>query len=67
MPTTAPQATPDFLPTLAELRTWVMDAGLPATAAPRELIVRTSLPLKGIGKIDRRALQGSLPETAPPA
>lgn len=67
VPTTAPQATPDFLPTLAELRTWVMDAGLPATAAPRELIVRTSLPLKGIGKIDRRALQGSLPETAPPA
>lgn len=67
VPTAAAQASPTALPTTAELRTWVMDAGLPATAAPREVIVRASLPLKGIGKVDRRALQNSLCDGHAPA
>ncbi|WP_241386463.1 o-succinylbenzoate--CoA ligase [Rhodococcus sp. CH91] len=42
-------------PTLAELREHV-EASLDATAAPRELQVVDALPLRGPGKVDRRAL-----------
>ncbi|ORB28895.1 o-succinylbenzoate--CoA ligase [Mycolicibacterium parafortuitum] len=41
--------------TLAQLRSHVCET-LPATAAPRQLHVLGELPLRGIGKIDRRAL-----------
>ncbi len=42
-------------PTLDELREWTSST-LDATAAPRELHLLDSLPLRGPGKIDRRAL-----------
>ncbi|EID78974.1 MULTISPECIES: o-succinylbenzoate--CoA ligase [Rhodococcus] len=43
-------------PTLAELRTFV-ERTLDPTAAPRELHLVDTLPLRGPGKIDRRALE----------
>ncbi len=46
---------PGAVPTLAELRDHVT-ATLDATAAPRELQVVDALPLRGPGKVDRRAL-----------
>jgi len=42
-------------PTLAELREHV-EASLDATAAPREIHLVDALPLRGPGKVDRRAL-----------
>ncbi len=42
-------------PTLDELREWTA-AALDATAAPREMHLLDALPLRGPGKIDRRAL-----------
>ncbi|MEE2059405.1 o-succinylbenzoate--CoA ligase [Rhodococcus artemisiae] len=42
-------------PTLDELRVWTSST-LDATAAPRELHLVDALPLRGPGKIDRRAL-----------
>lgn len=48
----APGADP---PTLEELRACVMQS-LDLTAAPREVHVVDELPLRGIGKVDRRAL-----------
>jgi O-succinylbenzoic acid--CoA ligase len=42
-------------PSLEQLRTHVA-ASLDATAAPRELHVVNELPVRGIGKVDRRAL-----------
>ena len=42
-------------PTLAALRTAV-EAELSATAAPREMFLVDALPLRGPGKVDRRAL-----------
>ncbi|MDM7489454.1 o-succinylbenzoate--CoA ligase [Rhodococcus sp. CSLK01-03] len=42
-------------PTLDELRTWT-SASLDVTAAPRALYVVPALPLRGPGKVDRRAL-----------
>jgi o-succinylbenzoate---CoA ligase len=42
-------------PSLEELRAHVADS-LDATAAPRELHLVDALPLRGIGKVDRRAL-----------
>lgn len=42
-------------PSLAELRAHVA-AALDATAAPRELHIVDELPVRGIGKVDRRAL-----------
>ncbi|MCD2097229.1 o-succinylbenzoate--CoA ligase [Rhodococcus rhodochrous] len=47
--------TPGTTPTLAELRDHV-EATLDPTAAPRELQVVDTLPLRGPGKVDRRAL-----------
>lgn len=44
-----------FFPTLGELREWTT-ATLDSTAAPRELHLLDALPLRGPGKIDRRAL-----------
>ncbi|MFD6858946.1 o-succinylbenzoate--CoA ligase [Rhodococcus sp. NPDC060090] len=44
-----------FSPTLGELREWTT-ATLDSTAAPRELHLLDALPLRGPGKIDRRAL-----------
>ncbi|MFD6894858.1 o-succinylbenzoate--CoA ligase [Rhodococcus sp. NPDC060086] len=44
-----------FSPTLGELREWTT-ATLDTTAAPRELHLLDALPLRGPGKIDRRAL-----------
>lgn len=46
--------------TVESLRHWVSAAGLPPTAAPREVIIRADLPVKGIGKIDRRHLRDIL-------
>ncbi len=46
---------PGATPTLAELRDHV-EATLDPTAAPRELQVVDALPLRGPGKVDRRAL-----------
>ena len=46
---------PGAAPTLAELREHV-EATLDVTAAPRELQVVDALPLRGPGKVDRRAL-----------
>ncbi|WP_373922160.1 o-succinylbenzoate--CoA ligase [Rhodococcus sp. LW-XY12] len=46
---------PGATPTLAELRDHV-EATLDPTAAPRELQVVDTLPLRGPGKVDRRAL-----------
>ncbi|WP_082753910.1 shikimate kinase [Mycobacterium sp. NAZ190054] len=43
--------------TLAQLRSHVA-ATLPSTAAPRQLHIVDELPLRGIGKVDRRALAG---------
>jgi O-succinylbenzoic acid--CoA ligase len=41
--------------TLEQLRSHVA-ATLPSTAAPRQLHIVEELPLRGIGKVDRRAL-----------
>lgn len=46
--------------TVASLRDWLVARRLDKTAAPRGLIERSSLPLKGIGKIDYRALREEL-------
>ncbi|RYE37957.1 MAG: O-succinylbenzoic acid--CoA ligase, partial [Hyphomicrobiales bacterium] len=43
-------------PTLAELRSFV-ERILDPTAAPRELHLVDTLPVRGPGKIDRRALE----------
>jgi o-succinylbenzoate---CoA ligase len=43
-------------PTLSELRAHVA-ASLDRTAAPREVHVVDELPMRGIGKVDRRALE----------
>jgi o-succinylbenzoate---CoA ligase len=59
-------------PSLDELRAHVAES-LDATAAPRELHVVDELPLRGIGKVDRRALaqrymaQDAPASEAPPA
>lgn len=50
--------------TLAELRELVAQS-LDPTAAPRELYLVESLPVRGPGKLDRAALAASLTETAP--
>ncbi|GCE43281.1 O-succinylbenzoic acid--CoA ligase [Rhodococcus wratislaviensis] len=49
-------AEPGTAPTLAELRTFV-ERTLDTTAAPRELHLVDALPLRGPGKVDRRALE----------
>lgn len=49
-------AAPGTVPTLDELRAYVR-CTLDSTAAPRELHVVDDLPLRGPGKVDRRALQ----------
>ncbi|BAH49932.1 o-succinylbenzoate--CoA ligase [Rhodococcus opacus] len=49
-------AEPGTAPTLAELRTFV-ERTLDPTAAPRELHLVGALPLRGPGKVDRRALE----------
>jgi O-succinylbenzoic acid--CoA ligase len=49
-------AEPGTEPTLAELRSFV-ERTLDPTAAPRELHLVDTLPLRGPGKIDRRALE----------
>ncbi|MFE5705294.1 o-succinylbenzoate--CoA ligase [Rhodococcus koreensis] len=49
-------AEPGTAPTLAELRTFV-ERTLDSTAAPRELHLLDALPLRGPGKVDRRALE----------
>ncbi|MFE7418953.1 o-succinylbenzoate--CoA ligase [Rhodococcus sp. NPDC057529] len=49
-------AEPGTAPTLAELRTFV-ERTLDSTAAPRELLLVDVLPLRGPGKVDRRALE----------
>jgi O-succinylbenzoic acid--CoA ligase len=47
-------ARPDGPPTLEQVRSAVTDR-LGATHAPRHLVVTDSLPVRGPGKIDRRA------------
>jgi O-succinylbenzoic acid--CoA ligase len=49
-------AEPGTAPTLAELRSFV-ERTLDPTAAPRELHLVDTLPLRGPGKVDRRALE----------
>ncbi|TQF68648.1 o-succinylbenzoate--CoA ligase [Rhodococcus spelaei] len=51
--------TPGATPTLAELRAHV-EATLDPTAAPRELHLLDALPVRGPGKVDRRALAARL-------
>lgn len=46
----------DVIPDLAELRDWVR-AEFPAWAAPKELVVRATLPRTALGKIRRSALR----------
>ncbi len=52
----------DRPPSLDELRDWVK-ATLPAAAAPRELLLRTSLPRTSLGKLARHSLReaGGIP------
>jgi O-succinylbenzoic acid--CoA ligase len=54
--TAAVVAEPGTLPTLDELRQFV-ERTLDPTAAPRELHLVDALPLRGPGKVDRRALE----------
>ncbi|MBB4932058.1 O-succinylbenzoic acid--CoA ligase [Lipingzhangella halophila] len=51
---------PDTPPTLDELRSWVADH-LPRYAAPRELELRSEIPLLATGKPDIEALRSPLP------
>ena len=46
--------------TVSALREWLIAAGLDTTATPRTVIPRSSLPTKGIGKIDYRTLREEL-------
>ncbi|GAA1475335.1 AMP-binding protein [Corynebacterium felinum] len=49
--------------TLAELRTFVIDAGLAAFKAPDALVIRTNLPTTSVGKLDRKKLRELLAAT----
>lgn len=53
----------DRPPRLDELRDWVK-AALPAASAPRELLIRTSLPRTSLGKLARHSLReaGGIPD-----
>lgn len=51
-------------PTLAELRGFVIDAGLAAFKAPDALILRSHLPTTSVGKLDRKKLHELLAEDA---
>ena len=46
-------------PSLAEVRAWIQ-AELPAWCAPKELVIRSSLPRTALGKVRRRAVAADL-------
>lgn len=50
----------DRPPKLKELRAFLADRGLARFVTPDRLVVREKLPVTGVGKIDKRALAGSI-------